>query len=85
MVDALETLQLEEFTWLLEDDVDADDLRDAAAELEEALGERAVCSEAEHEALTSVRWLVRLIRQADQYGFGLSGRFAERLDTKDRY
>ncbi|MGE0539190.1 MAG: hypothetical protein AB7R89_03335 [Dehalococcoidia bacterium] len=85
MASSLETLELEEFAWLFEDDVDADDLQEAADELQRELRALDTASSQEYQALGRVRWLVRLIGQSERYGFGLSGRFAERLDTKDRY
>ncbi len=85
MLDALEILGLTEFVWLLEDDVDPDDVSEAERGLSDAIKEITPTTRDEHKSLASVRWLLRLLRQSSRYGFGLSGRFAERLDGKDRY
>jgi hypothetical protein len=85
MSDALEALGLDEFTWLLEDDVEPDDLATAAIELNDAIAEQHRSSARLEEAMQNVRWFARLLRAASRLGCGLSGRFAERLDTKDRY
>jgi hypothetical protein len=86
MADALETLGLDEFDWLLEDDVDASDVETAADELADALNrKRRPSSTRLEDALVNVRWFVRLLRASSRFGCGLSNRFAERLDSKDRY
>lgn len=85
MLDALELLGLAEFTWLLEDDVDADDLPEAADDLSDALNSVTAGTRREREALASVRWFLGLLKSITMYGCGLSGRFAERLSGKDRY
>jgi len=85
MSDALAALGLDEFSWLLEDDVDADDVETAAGELAEAVSKQRPSSARSEEALQNVRWFARLMRAASRYGCGLSNRFAERLDSKDRY
>ncbi len=86
MQDAFEALGLDDHGWVLEDDVDAADLREAVDDLETALdGARRRASDCPDEA-ASVRWLLKLLRGSVEHGCGLSGRFTERLDRpKDRY
>lgn len=84
MTAALETLGLDDFTWLLEDDVDSDDLAEAVGDLADALSGLSGPS-ARSEAAGSVRWLLGLLKLSTKHGCGLSGRFNERVGTKDRY
>ncbi len=84
MMEAFETLGLEEFTWLVEDDVDPDDLSDAVEDLAAAVSELSRRG-SQNDAMASVRWLLGLLRFAAQHGCGLSGRFGERVASKDRY
>lgn len=86
MVDALAMLGLDdEFGWLLEDDVEADELAEAAETLAAAIDGYRPTSRKTEQAIGSVRWFARLLRAAKRHGCGLSGRFAERLDLADRY
>ncbi|MGQ9572234.1 MAG: hypothetical protein ACUVV3_03480 [Dehalococcoidia bacterium] len=86
MQEAFEALRLDEHLWLLEDDVDAADLGDGLAELEAALQENRGGAGDYSEELASVRWFVKILREAARHGCGLSSRFGERLETRhDRY
>ena len=82
MGDALDALGLGELSWILEDDLGPDDVAEAARTLREALGG---IGGRHDDAVGTVRWLAGLLDRVREYGAGLSGRFAERLDTRDRY
>ena len=72
-------------SWIVEDDLEPDDVAEAAGELRKALGARG-CPRGDAEgAEAAVRWLAGLLERVRAHGAGLSGRFAERLDLKDRY
>jgi len=86
MQEALEALGLDEHVWLLEDDVDAADLGDGLAELEDSLQRVREGAGGYYDELASVQWFVKLLRETVGHGCGLSSRFGERLDTRhDRY
>ena len=82
MGDALDELGLGELSWIIDDDLGPDDVAEAARALREALGEIGGRG---GDAASAVRWLAGLLDRVREYGAGLSGRFAERLDTRDRY
>ena len=82
MGDALDELGLGELGWILEDDLGADDVAEAAREVRGALGG---IGGRHDDAASAVRWLANLLDRVREYGAGLSGRFAETLDTRDRY
>ncbi len=82
MGDALDELGLGELSWIIEDDLDAGDVAEAARALREALGG---IGGRHDDAASAVRWLAGLLDRVREYGAGLSSRFAERLDTKERY
>ena len=82
MGDALDEMGLGELDWILDDDLEADEVAEAARALHEALGG---IGERRDDAASAVRWLAGLLDRVREYGAGLSSRFAERLDTRDRY
>lgn len=82
MADALADLQLDRLSWVIEDDLDPSDVAEAAAEVRQAITARG------HDrspGAVSIRWLASLLERVHDHGAGLSSRFAERLDSKDRY
>ena len=80
--EALDELGLGELSWILEDDLDADEVAEAARALREAL---AGIDGRRDDAASAVRWLADLLDRMCEHGTGLSGRFAETVDLKDRY
>lgn len=82
MADALVDLGLDHLTWVVDDDLDADDVAEAATEVRKAIDERRADRSG---AAVSVRWLANLLERVEGHGAGLSSRFAERLDSRDRY
>ena len=82
MSDALDELGLEDLNWALEDDLDPDDVAEAAIEVRGALRRRL---DDHSEAAIAVRWFANFLDSVRDHGAGLSDRFAERIDLKDRY
>ena len=82
MGEALDELGLAELGWILEDDLDADEVAEAARALREALGGSGA---RRGDAAAAVRWLANLLDRMRGHGAGLSGRFAETVDLRDRY
>ena len=82
MSDAFDELGLDDLNWILEDDLDPDDVAEAAVAVRTALGERAAGHSG---AAIPVRWLANLLDAVRDHGAGLSNRFAERIDSCDRY
>ena len=82
MSDAFHELGLDDLLWILEDDLDPDDVTEAAVAVRKALTERAA---ERGEAAVAVRWLANLLDAVRDHGAGLSNRFAERIDSRDRY
>ena len=82
MADALNELGLEDLTWVVDDDLDSNDVATAATEIRRAIDERRADRSA---AAVSVRWLANLLEQVRGHGAGLSSRFAERINSRDRY
>ena len=82
MSDALHELGLDDLNWILEDDLDPEDVAEAAVEVRKALRERAA---ERSQAAVAVRWLANLLDAVHEQDAGLSSRFAERLDSRDRY
>ena len=76
------SLGLNHLNWVLEDELDPDDVAEAFMDLLKALGNRAT----EHgEAAVAVRWFVNFLDAVRDHGAGLTDRFAERIDLRDRY
>ena len=82
MADALNDLRLDELTWVVDDDLDPSDVAAAALEVRRAIDERRSDRSAE---AVSVRWLANLLERVREHGAGLSSRFAERINSRDRY
>ena len=82
MADALNEIGLDELTWVVDDDLDPSDVAAAALEVRRAIDERRSDRSAE---AVSVRWLANLLERVGQHGSGLSSRFAERIESRDRY
>ena len=82
MADALNELGLDDLTWVVDDDLDPGDVAEAALQVRRAIDGHG--SDRSGEAI-SVRWLANLLERVRQHGAGLSSRFAERLDSRDRY
>ena len=82
MADALTELGLHHLTWVVDDDLDPDDVAEAATEVRKAINERSADRSG---AAVSVRWLANLLERIQRHGAGLSSRFAERIDSRDRY
>ena len=82
MSDALDELGLEDLNWVLEDDLDPDDVAEAAVEVRRALGKRP---DDHSEAAIAVRWFANYLDSVRDHGGGLTDRFAERIDLRDRY
>ena len=82
MSDALYELGMEELNWVLEDDLDPDDVAEAAIALRNVLGNR---THERGEAAIAIRWFVNFLEAVQDHGGGLTDRFAERLNLKDRY
>ena len=82
MSDALEELGLNHLNWVLEDDLDPDDVAEAATDLRKALGKRAA---QRGDAAIAVQWFVNFLDAVRDHGGGLTGSFAERVDLRDRY
>ena len=82
MSDALDELGLGTLSWIFEDDLDPDDVAEAAVEIRKALRiHRANSSE----AAIAVRWLANFLDAVQEHGSGLTDRFDERIDSRDRY
>ena len=82
MSDALEELGLNDLNWVLEDELDPDDVAEAAIDLHKALDKRAP---ERGEAAIAVRWFANFLDAVRDHGAGLTDRFAERIDLRDRY
>ena len=82
MSDALEELGLNDLNWVLEDELDPDDVAEAAIDLHKALDKRAP---ERGEAAIAVRWFANFLDTVRDHGAGLTDRFAERVDLRDRY
>ena len=81
MSDALDELGLNDLNWILEDELDPDDVSEAAFEVRKALGERVTDN---GEAAIAIRWFANLLDSIKDHGGGLTDRFAERLNLRDR-
>ena len=57
-------------------------MAEAAIELRKALGNR---THERGEAAIAVRWFVNFLDAVRDHGAGLTDRFAERIDLRDRY
>ncbi len=83
MSDALEELGLYDLNWVFEDELDADDVAEAATELRKAMEKRSV---GRGDAAIAVRWFANYLDTLRDHGAGLTDRFAERIDQRrDRY
>ena len=82
MSDAFEELGLYDLNWVLEDELDPDDVAEAAIDLRKAVVSR---THERGEAAIAVRWFANLLEAIQEHGAGLTDRFAERLDLRDRY
>ena len=82
MSDALEELGLNDLNWVLEDELDPDDVAEAATDLRKALDNRVVEG---GDAAIAVRWFASFLNAVQSHGAGLTDRFAERIDLRDRY
>ena len=82
MSDALEELGLNDLTWILEDELERDDVAEAAVDVRNAIGKLAVD---DSDAAIAVRWFANFLDSVRHHGAGLTDRFAERIDLRDRY
>ena len=82
MSDAFEELGLNDLNWVLEDELDPDDVAEAATDLRKALGKRAAEL---GDAAIAVRWFANFLDAVGGHGGGLTSRFAEQIDLRDRY
>ena len=82
MSDALEEMGLSDLNWILEDELDPDEVSEAAVTLRRALSKRM--SEV-GDAAIAVCWFAILLEAVRDHGGGLTGRFAERIDLRDHY
>ena len=82
MSDALDELGLSDLNWVLEDELDEDDVAEAAIALREALSKRTA---ERNDAAIAVRWFANFLHAVRGHGGGLTDRFAERIDLRDRY
>lgn len=82
MADALGDLGLDHLSWVVEDDLDEGEVAEAALEVRKAISKRT--AEGGSSAI-AVRWLANLLERVEAHGAGLSGRFGERIDLRDRY
>lgn len=86
MLDVMELLGLAEFSWLLEDDVDPDDLADVLSDLKQATKNVPFPLRSRYPQQSGLLgWFCGLLERAVEQGCGLTSRFAERLELKDRY
>ena len=82
MSDALEDLCLESLNWIFEDDLDPDDVVEASTEVRRALRKHT----GDHsQAAIAVRWFANFLDSVQNHGGGLTDRFGERVDRRDRY
>ena len=82
MSDALEGMGLTDLNWILEDDLDPDEVAEAAIGLRDALSNRLA---ERSDAAIAVRWFASFLEAVRGHGGGLTDRFAERIDSRDRY
>jgi hypothetical protein len=82
MSDALDELGLNDLNWVLEDELEPDDVAEAAGDVRKALGKRAA---ERSDSIIAVRWFANFLDSVRDHGGGLTDRFAERLDLRDRY
>ena len=82
MSDALGELGLGALSWIFEDELDPDDVAEAAAEVRKALRKHRSNSS---EAAIAIRWFANFLDVVEEHGCGLTDRFAERIDLRDRY
>ena len=82
MSDSLDDLGLGALSWIFEDELDSDDVAEAAAEVRKALRKHRSSSS---EAAIAVRWFANFLDVVEEHGCGLTDRFAERIDLRDRY
>ena len=82
MSDALDELGLGALSWIFEDELDPDDVAEAAAEVRKALRKHRSNSS---EAAIAIRWFANFLDVVEEHGCGLTDRFAERIDLRDRY
>ena len=82
MSDALDALGLEDLNWVLEDDLIRTTWPRAATEIRAALRKDP---DNHSEAAIAVRWFANFLDSVQDHGGGLTDRFAERLDSRDRY
>ena len=83
MSDALEELGLHDLSWVFEDEIDADDVAEAATDLRKEIEKRPP---GHGDAAIAVRWFANYLDALRDHGAGLTDRFAERIDRRrDRY
>jgi hypothetical protein len=86
MLDVMELLGLREFSWLLEDDVDPDELADVLPDLAQASKNVPPTVRSRYaQQCGLLEWFRGLLERAVERGCGLTNRFSERLELKDRY
>ena len=72
MTDALDELGLNDLTWVLEDELEPDDVAEAAVDVRNAIGKRAY---EDSDAAIAVRWLANFLDSVRDHGAGLTERF----------
>ena len=82
MSEAPGELSLDDLNWILEDELDQDDAAEVATEVRKARGERAADRS---EAASAIRLFADFLDLVQNYGEGLTSRFVERIDLRDRY
>lgn len=82
MIDALDELGLHSLSWILEDELEPDDVAEAATEVRKALDKLPADRS---DAAIAVRWFANFLDSVRSHGGGLTDRFAERIDLRDRY
>ena len=82
MSDALDKLGLGTLSRIFEDELDPDDVAEAAVEVRKALRKHRANSS---ETAIAVRWLANYLDAVQEHSSGLTDRFAERIDSRDRY